>query len=86
MSLQDKLEKLNGYEISQLYKKVFDGEEGKLVLHDLTNRFNPTCPDVPEDDKVDPYRAMINIGKRSVMFHIQSNLERTDVEIRPIVT
>lgn len=80
--IQDKLETLSPIEIASLYKKVFSSEEGKIVLQDMSNRFNPTCPDCPEDMQVDPYRTHINVGKRSVLFHIGSQLEMRDVEVR----
>jgi hypothetical protein len=78
--LNDKLETLNQMEIARLYKKVFDSAEGKLVLQDLTNRFNPQVPAVFEDVQIDPYRLVMNEGKRSVMFHISSQIEAEDVQ------
>jgi hypothetical protein len=74
MSVQDKLITLSPEEISNLYKKVFTSAEGQLVLQDLTNRFNPQVPAVPEDIAVDVYRLCINEGRRSVMFHISTQL------------
>lgn len=77
-----KLEDMSVQELNNTYKKVFSSIEGKLVLEDLGNRFNPQVPAVFEDAIIDPYRLAMNEGKRSVIFHIKARMEE-DVEARP---
>lgn len=74
IAVNKRLVTLTPEEIAHAYERVFNNDDGRLVLQDLINRFCPSVPDVAEDVVVDPYRAMINIGKRSVMFHIENQL------------
>jgi len=72
--LQQKLVELGPEKISGLYKKIFGSEEGRLVLQDLSTRFNPQVPSLFEDVPVDPYKVCFNEGKRCAVFHIETNL------------
>lgn len=74
LAVQKRLESLAPEDIARTYKRIFESDDGRLILQDLTNRFNPPVPAVPEDMPVDPYRLAINEGKRSVVFHIEGQL------------
>lgn len=82
IAVQKKLETLTAEDIANLYKKVFTSQEGLLVLQDLTNRFNPNVPAVPEDMAIDPYRLCMNEGRRTVIFHIETNLLPEDSNVK----
>ena len=73
--IQNKLATLTSVELSKIYQNLFNTEEGKLVLEDLRFRANPSVPSVPEDGIVDPNRVVYNEGKRSVFFHIETQLK-----------
>ena len=59
----------------QLYKRVFDNEDGKAVLKDLEKRcfINSTTYD-PDEKKMG-----INEGRRSIFFYI-TNLVNKDIQ------
>ena len=81
--LNDKLQTLDEERVANLYKTVFATEEGQLVLEDLRNRCFIKIPTPTEES---PYTTYFNEGKRSVVLHIESQInyeksqERTSEE------
>ena len=79
---QNKLATLTNEELSKIYQNLFNTTEGQLVLEDLRNRANPSCPSVPEDGAIDPLRVAYNEGKRAVFFYIETQL-KPDESVSP---
>ena len=58
--------------LMRLYKRVFDGADGQLILQDLKNRCFEDMSTVQQNGPIDPYRTHINEGMRVVILHIQT--------------
>lgn len=74
-ALQKKLEelRLNGHALERLYMRVFNSEDGKLVLEDLRTRGFIFVPTHSERDE----------GKRELILHIETMINPVPVEEAP---
>lgn len=64
--------------IQRLYMRVFNTDDGKLVLEDIGNRCFKHIPST--EDHCDPYLTIKNEGKRSVILHIETNLKPIEIK------
>ena len=69
--LTGKLETMKFEERVNLYKRVFDSEDAMLVLEDLKNRCYVKTTTLSVQDS----ETFFNEGMRSVILHIQSQLD-----------
>jgi hypothetical protein len=67
------LEGLDETQLSGVYMRVFNSEDGKLVLCDLANRCFEEISTIPEGP-IDPFNTVRNEGRRSVLLHIKTQL------------
>lgn len=74
--LLKKLMTLDEERIAALYKRVFNTDDGQLVLEDLKQRGFEYVPSFAGD----PYHSAFNEGKRAVVIHIQTQL---NYELKP---
>jgi len=60
------------------YQETFNAESGKRVLADMKKKANYNFAVVPKDNlgHTDIYEVMRNEGKRSVIVHIESMLQK----------
>jgi len=70
-----KLESLTEDELSQVYMRVFNTDDGLLVLEDLKNRCFAEISTIPESNSIDPFTTVRNEGRRSVLLHILTQLK-----------
>jgi hypothetical protein len=56
----------------ELYHRVFNTDDGRLVIQDLKNRSFAYISTVPLEGQVDMARVVFNEGKRSVVLHIET--------------
>ena len=69
--LQDKLNTLDMEAVANLYKRLFNSEEGQLVLEDLKNCcFCKITSFTWHDSEIN-----FNEGKRAVVLHIESMID-----------
>lgn len=69
--LINRLSELGQKELSQIYKRVFDGdEEGRLVLEDLKGRFF----------EYTPVSNMTEVGSENVLKHIKNMINPVQEE------
>jgi hypothetical protein len=73
--LSRRLETLTEEELSRIYMEVFNTDNGKLVIEDLKNRCFAEISTITEGSLVDPYLAIRNEGRRSVLLHILTQLK-----------
>ncbi len=74
-SIEEKLVRLSGQELSRVYQNVFNSDEGQIVLEDLRNRCYVKIPTFSGEDLNNLHsRMMINEGARSVFLHIETQL------------
>lgn len=74
------VEEFNEEELSLLYMRVFNTDDGAKVLQDLKNRCFVDMSTIPEPSPfgpqtVDPYVVIKNEGRRSVFLHIQTQIK-----------
>lgn len=60
--------KLTKRQYIELYQKVFDTEDGKLILNDLANNFHMMGPTIRPGDNQEQY--LIREGMRQVVLYI----------------
>jgi hypothetical protein len=71
------LEGLDETQLASVYMRVFNTDDGKLVLADLANRCFDEVSTIPEG-AVDPFNAVRNEGRRSVLLYVRTMLKPHD--------
>jgi hypothetical protein len=64
------LKTLTAEKLSELYMRIFNTDDGELLLQDLKNRCFAFIPSV----SIDSHQTYFNEGMRSVVLHIDSQL------------
>jgi len=72
--LQSKILTLTEEDLKALYGRVFNNDDGLLVLEDLRNRCFSKVSTVGEGG-VDGAKVLVNEGRRQVVLHIETMLE-----------
>jgi len=73
-SLGEDLRRYDGKALSELYRRVFDTDDGKLILEDLRLRAYAYDSTISDVGMVDPYRACINEGARQILLTIENRI------------
>lgn len=70
------LEKMDAEALSRLYMRVFNSDDGMLILEDLKNRCYAKISTISIDShNIDPLRVAFNEGMRSVLLMIETRLQ-----------
>ena len=66
-------------EMALTFQAVFESPNGKVVLKELKRLAGSDVVIVPKDafGRTDPYEVMRNEGKRAVVVHIESQMNKT---------
>lgn len=56
----------------KLYKDKFSDDDGKMILHDLCNKFYITSPTIRKNETKEDY--LVREGMRQVVLYILSNV------------
>lgn len=71
---REKLAVMGDEELHHLYSRVFDTVEGRLVLEHLKLACFYYVPSFDEHTGNQPFSAIFNEGKRSIVLHIETQL------------
>lgn len=74
------LSELNEDQLKELYMRVFNNDDGRLVLEDLRNRcfsYMPTTTGAKDVNDI-----LLNEGSRRVVLNIETQLEPKPTEIK----
>lgn len=75
VELQNKLAQLDAQQLDALYMRVFNTDDGQLVLEDLRNRASYFMPSYEtQHSAIDPYRTHVNEGGRAIVMSIETRL------------
>ena len=80
-ALTKTLSKLNELELHSLYKRVFDTEDGALIIQDLKNRFYYDVPTITYGGANDPMAVGLKEGMRTAVIHIETLLKPIEAEV-----
>ena len=72
------MKQLTPQEIKQAYMQMFNSDTGRIVYNDLAYRcfkFTTTADQTTE-------QTLLNEGRRQVMLHLDSMLEKTAVQLK----
>ena len=73
--VNEKLQEMNPVDVSNIYKRIFDTPDGKLMLEDLRNRCYVKVSSYHHQTNSND--VLFNEGMRAVVLHIESQINFT---------